>query len=80
MAFLIDGEQAMFSFQDNGHLSTDWRNGANAWNEFIELLSNAKNIEIYYKGKSIGVINPKGNVKKTLENMESFCEAIFYRE
>ena len=50
--------------------TTNWRNGANAWNEFIEGMSQAKKIDVFLNNKKITTFTPnRSSVNEVAEGM-----------
>ena len=60
--------------------TTNWRNGANAWNEFIENISKAKKIDVYLNNKHITTYKPNVNSLKKVASEMSECEAMLYKD
>ena len=55
--------------------TTNWRNGANAWNEFIEGMAQAKKIDVFLNNKKITTFTPNRlSVNEVAEGMLE-CEA-----
>lgn len=65
LTFLIDGRKEV---APPG--STNWRNGANAWDEFVDGMSKAKKIEVFLNNKKITTFTPnKSSINEVAKYM-----------
>ena len=65
LTFLLDGRKEV-----SPPGTTNWRNGANAWNEFIEGMSQAKKIDVFLNNKKITTFTPnKSSINEVAEGM-----------
>lgn len=60
--------------------STDWRNGANAWNELAENVAQASKIDAYLHNKKVATFTPSpANVAKVVSELAS-CQGMLYQD
>lgn len=70
LTFLLDGRKEVAP-----PASTNWRNGANAWNEFVNGISKAKKIEVFLNNKKVTTFVPnKSSINEVAKDI-SECRA-----
>ena len=70
LTFLLDGRKEV-----SPPGSTNWRNGANAWNEFVGGISKAKKIEVFLNNKKVTTFVPnKSSINEVAKDI-SECRA-----
>lgn len=70
LTFLLDGRKEV-----SPPGSTNWRNGANAWNEFVGGISKAKKIEVFLNNKKVTTFVPnKSSINEVAKDI-SKCRA-----
>lgn len=70
LTFLLDGRKEVAP-----PASTDWRNGANSWNEFVDGISKAKKIEVFLNNKKLTTFVPnKSSINEVAKDI-SKCRA-----
>ncbi len=72
LTFLLDGKKEV---APPG--TTKWRNGANAWQDFVQGIAKAKKIEVFINNKKITTFSPTaGSIKNTAREIAS-CNALW---
>ena len=60
--------------------STNWRNGAIAWDEFVENISTARKIEVYFDNQKVTTFNPTvASITETAKSIAD-CQSMFFRD
>lgn len=70
LTFLLEGRKEV-----SPPGSTNWRNGANAWNDFVDGISKAKKIEVFLNNKKVTTFVPnKSSINEVAKDI-SECRA-----
>jgi len=74
LTFLLDGKNEVIPPK-----TTNWRNGANAWQEFSKGVAKAKKIEVFINNKKVTTFTPTASSIKSVASNIASCTAKFYR-
>lgn len=73
LTLLLDGKNEVIPPK-----TTNWRNGANAWQEFSKGVAKAKKIEVFINNKKVTTFTPTASSIKSVASNIASCTAKFY--